>query len=159
MSRAARLLGILQSLCRRCRPVSAAELGRELGVSERTIYREIVTIAVQGVTVEGIAGPDFVLRSGKFLPPLTLGRNEADAVPNSLKARSIRMRLAHRDAPNAGDASCITDALDFGRHHYPVSTRILKNLIIGAAGELARRPRRINPNCCRLSRRDQPDRH
>lgn len=159
MSRAARLWGILQSLCRCRRPVSAAEFGRELGVSERTIYRDLATLAVQGVTVEGTAGPDFVLRSGKFLPPLTLGRNEADAVPDSLKVKSIRMRLTRRDAPNAGGPSCITGALDFGRHHYPVSTGFLRNLTMGAAGELARRPRRINPNCCRRSRRDQPDWH
>lgn len=44
MSRSARLLDLLQLLRRHRRPVAAAFLGTELGVSTRTVYRDIATL-------------------------------------------------------------------------------------------------------------------
>ncbi len=80
MSRSARLLLLLQSLTRRRRPVTAAQLATELDVSERTVYRDISELASQGVRVEGEAGLGYVLKPGFFLPPLMLTEEEAEAV-------------------------------------------------------------------------------
>lgn len=80
MSRSARLLDLMQALRRRRRPVPAAVLAEELGVSLRTVYRDVSTLVAQGAPIEGEAGFGYVLKPGFFLPPLMLAEEEADAV-------------------------------------------------------------------------------
>lgn len=80
MSRSTRLLALMQALRRRRRAVSAAVLGEELGVSLRTIYRDIATLVEQGAVVEGAAGLGYVLKTGTFLPPLMFNEEEVDAL-------------------------------------------------------------------------------
>jgi predicted DNA-binding transcriptional regulator YafY len=80
LARATRLLALLQALRGRRHPVTAAALARELGVSERTIYRDLSDLAAQGAPVEGEAGVGYVLRPGLFLPPLMLTEDETEAV-------------------------------------------------------------------------------
>jgi predicted DNA-binding transcriptional regulator YafY len=80
LSRSARLLLLLQVLRGRRRAVTAAELARELEVSERTIYRDLAELAAQGAPVEGEAGVGYVLRPGFFLPPLMLNAEETEAI-------------------------------------------------------------------------------
>jgi predicted DNA-binding transcriptional regulator YafY len=71
---------LLQSLRGRRRPVTAAELARDLAVSERTIYRDIATLTGEGAPIDGEAGIGYVLRPGLFLPPLMLSEDEIEAV-------------------------------------------------------------------------------
>jgi len=73
-----RALGILL-LLRGGRPVSATELARRFEVSSRTIYRDIESLSALGVPVEAEMGRTggFRLREGYFLPPVTLGPEEA----------------------------------------------------------------------------------
>ena len=85
MSRSTRLLALLQSLRGRRRPVSAAELARELGVSVRTVYRDVAALVEQGAPIEGASGLGYVLRAGYFLPPLMIDADEADAVVLGLR--------------------------------------------------------------------------
>lgn len=80
MSRSARLLNLLQLLRGRRTPITAAELARELGVSERTIYRDIATLTGEGAPIEGEAGLGYVLGPGLFLPPLMLEIEEIEAI-------------------------------------------------------------------------------
>jgi len=80
VSRSTRLLDLLQALRCRRHPVTAATLARELGVSERTIYRDLSALASQGAPVEGEAGIGYVLRPGLFLPPLMLTEDETEAI-------------------------------------------------------------------------------
>jgi predicted DNA-binding transcriptional regulator YafY len=80
LSRSARLIDLIQALRRRRRPVAAAELARECGVSPRTIYRDIATLVAQGAPIEGEAGFGYVLKPGFFLPPLMFGPDEIDAI-------------------------------------------------------------------------------
>ncbi len=70
MSRSARLLDLIQVLRRHRRPVTGARLADELGVSLRTIYRDIETLTAQGASIEGEAGLGYVLRRGFILPDL-----------------------------------------------------------------------------------------
>lgn len=90
MSRAERLLDLLQALRRRRRPVAAARLAAELGVSERTIYRDIATLVGQGAAIEGEAGLGYVLRPGFVLPPLMFSEEEIEALVLGLRWVALR---------------------------------------------------------------------
>jgi predicted DNA-binding transcriptional regulator YafY len=85
VSRSARLLGLIQALRRRRRPATAAALAAELGVSERTIYRDVATLVGQGAPIEGAAGLGYVLRPGFTLPPLMFGDEEIEALVLGLR--------------------------------------------------------------------------
>ena len=80
MSRTTRLLTLLEMLRSRRVPVTAYELALELGVSERTLYRDIATLIDQGAPIHGEAGIGYVLKPGLFLPPLMLSEDEIDAI-------------------------------------------------------------------------------
>jgi predicted DNA-binding transcriptional regulator YafY len=80
LARTARLLALLQLLRGRSRPVTAASLAAELGISERTVYRDIAELAAQGAPIAGEAGLGYVLRPGLFLPPLMLSDDETEAI-------------------------------------------------------------------------------
>jgi predicted DNA-binding transcriptional regulator YafY len=80
MARSERLLDLIQALRRHRRPVSAASLAEELGVSLRTIYRDVQTLIGHGATIEGEAGVGYVLRPGFVLPPLMFDDQEIEAI-------------------------------------------------------------------------------
>lgn len=65
--------------------MTASDLAAELGVSIRTIYRDIATLSAQGVPVEGEAGLGYVLRPGFLLPPLMFGDDEIEALVLGLR--------------------------------------------------------------------------
>ena len=88
MSRTGRLFQLMDALRGYRRPVTAARLAEQLGVSERTIYRDIQTLAGMGAPVEGEAGVGYMLKSGFFLPPLMFGADELEALV--LGARWVR---------------------------------------------------------------------
>ncbi|WP_267381513.1 YafY family protein [Sphingomonas sp. GC_Shp_6] len=85
MSRAGRLFEVVQYLRRERGPTTAAELAGELGVSMRTLYRDVAALIARGVPIRGEPGVGYVLDPGYFLPPLTFGTNELDAVLLGLK--------------------------------------------------------------------------
>jgi predicted DNA-binding transcriptional regulator YafY len=80
MSRAERLLALIQALRRHRRPVTGAALAEELGVSLRSIYRDIATLQGQGATIEGEAGVGYMLKPGFMLPPLMFSEEEIEAI-------------------------------------------------------------------------------
>jgi predicted DNA-binding transcriptional regulator YafY len=80
MSRAERLLELMQVLRRRREPASGASLAQELGISLRTLYRDIASLQAQGAAIEGEAGIGYVLRPGFTLPPLMLTEEEIEAL-------------------------------------------------------------------------------
>src|ERR1700686_2893342 len=80
VSRAQRLLDLIQLLRRHRFPISGAALAEELGVSLRTLYRDIETLIAQGARIDGEAGVGYVLRPGFMLPPLMFSEEEIDAL-------------------------------------------------------------------------------
>ena len=79
MRRADRLFQIVQQL-RGGRLVTAKMLAERLGVSERTIYRDIADLVATGVPVEGEAGVGYVMQKGFDLPPLMFTTDEVVAL-------------------------------------------------------------------------------
>ncbi|MCO7555633.1 helix-turn-helix transcriptional regulator [Metapseudomonas otitidis] len=80
MSRSQRLLDLLQILRRHRYPVAGHVLADELGISLRTLYRDIATLQQQGAHIEGGAGLGYVLRPGFELPPLMFSMEEIEAL-------------------------------------------------------------------------------
>jgi predicted DNA-binding transcriptional regulator YafY len=80
MSRASRLLDLVQLLRRHRAPVSGPTLARELGISIRTLYRDIATLQAQGADIQGEPGLGYVLRPGFTLPPLMFSADEIEAL-------------------------------------------------------------------------------
>jgi len=88
MSRTGRLFMLMDAMRGYRRPVTAARLAEQLGVSERTIYRDIQTLSGLGAPLEGEAGVGYMLKAGFFLPPLMFGADELEALV--LGARWVR---------------------------------------------------------------------
>ncbi len=99
MSRAQRLLDLIQLLRQHRRPVSGATLAETLHVSLRTLYRDVETLKAQGAHIDGEPGIGYVLRPGFMLPPLMFSESEIEALV--LGSRWVAQRA---DTP-LGDAS------------------------------------------------------
>ena len=80
MSRAERLLELMQGLRRHRYPVSGAVLASELGISLRTLYRDIAALQAQGARIDGEPGVGYALRPGFMLPPLMFSEDEIEAL-------------------------------------------------------------------------------
>lgn len=82
--RADRLFQIVQVLRGR-RLTTAALLAQRLGVSERTVYRDIQALSLSGVPVEGEAGIGYRLRADYDVPPLMFTSIEVEALVAGLR--------------------------------------------------------------------------
>lgn len=102
MSRSARLLDLIQLLRRHTRPVSGAAIAGELGISLRTLYRDVATLQAQGAHIDGAPGLGYVLRAGFVLPPLMFSADEVEALV--LGSRWVSDRGDARLAAAARDA-------------------------------------------------------
>ena len=102
MSRSERLLDLLQALRRHRRPVAGRSLAGELGVSLRTLYRDVATLQAQGAPIEGEAGLGYVLGPGYLLPPLMFSEEEIEALV--LGSRWVAARTDGPLAAAAGNA-------------------------------------------------------
>jgi predicted DNA-binding transcriptional regulator YafY len=102
MSRAERLLALVQCLRRHRHPVSGAALAVELSVSLRTLYRDIATLQRQGAPIDGAPGLGYVLKPGWVLPPLMFSEDELEALVLGMRWVASRsdgeLAAAGRDA-------------------------------------------------------------
>lgn len=60
--------------------MSGDNLARELGISLRTLYRDIASLQAQGAPIEGEPGLGYVMRPGFTLPPLMFTEDEVEAL-------------------------------------------------------------------------------
>lgn len=102
MTRAARLLDLVQLLRRHRTAVTGEQIARELGISLRTLYRDIATLQAQGAAIDGAPGLGYVLRAGFVLPPLMFTADEVEAL--ALGSRWVADRGDSRLAAAARDA-------------------------------------------------------
>ena len=116
MSRSARLLQLLDVLRRARQPHSGPALAQSLGVSLRTVYRDIATLREQGAAIVGDPGLGFEMRPGFLLPPLMFNADELEALLLGARWASLQA-----DAQLAGAA---TAAMDRIRSALPLDLRI-----------------------------------
>ena len=84
MRRADRLFQLVQ-LLRGRRLSTAAYLAERLEVSERTVYRDVADLILQGVPIEGEAGVGYRFGAGFDLPPMMFSAEEAKAMVASVR--------------------------------------------------------------------------
>jgi predicted DNA-binding transcriptional regulator YafY len=82
--RADRLFQIVQHLRAR-RLTTAAQLSDWLGVSQRTVYRDVRDLSLSGVPVKGEAGVGYRIDRAYDLTPLMFTRDEVEAVVIGLR--------------------------------------------------------------------------
>lgn len=80
MRRADRLFLIIHAIRGRRTALPARRLAETLGVSVRTVYRDVADLQVSGVPIEGEAGVGYVLRKGSDIPPLMFRPEELEAL-------------------------------------------------------------------------------
>jgi len=102
MSRASRLLDLMQLLRRHRAPVTGPSLAQELGISIRTLYRDIATLQGQGADIRGEPGLGYMLRPGFTLPPMMFSVDEIEALV--LGSRWVALRGDARLADAADNA-------------------------------------------------------
>lgn len=85
MTRDQRLFALIQHM-RDGRLHTAAELAAAMGVSTRTIWRDMAMMAATGLPVEGERGLGYILRAPLVLPPTVLSHDEVEALSEALGA-------------------------------------------------------------------------
>jgi len=85
MTRAQRLLAIIDILRERRNAVTAHVLSERLGISLRSVYRDILSLRESGAEIEGEPGLGYTIRAGTFLPPLMFTQTEAEALAFGLR--------------------------------------------------------------------------
>lgn len=104
MAKSDRLFRMLTALRMLPQPVTAARLAQELGVSDRTIYRDIDSLRAGGALIDGAAGVGYTLTEDPALPPqmftrleveaLVLGLAEVQLAGDAALARAAEMAMA-----------------------------------------------------------------
>ena len=133
MRRADRLFQIVNVLRRRRTVTTAAHLAERLGVSERTVYRDIRDLILTGTPIDGEAGVGYRIRPGYDLPPLMFDRDEIQALV--LGARIVR-QFGDPALARASDAILSKVAAIVPQDLAPllVETRLFVPSTIGARG-------------------------
>ncbi|MFC3552340.1 helix-turn-helix transcriptional regulator [Lysobacter cavernae] len=80
MRRADRLFLLIHALRGRRSAITAQRLAETLGVSLRTVYRDVADLQRSGVPIEGEAGVGYLLRKGSDIPPLMFTPDELEAL-------------------------------------------------------------------------------
>ncbi len=106
MRPADRLFQIVLALGRG-RVVTARYLAENLGVSERTIYRDIQDLMLSGVPIDGEAGVGYRLRRGFQVPPLMFDGAEIQAL-----VFGVRVAQAYGDPEMAKAADRVLSKVD-----------------------------------------------
>jgi len=102
MRKAERLFQLLTLLRGRRTVITALTLAESFEVSERTIYRDIQSLSLSGVPIEGEAGVGYRLKPGFTVPPLMFSPQELDAL--LLGARMVQ-RFADPQLGSAADSA------------------------------------------------------
>jgi predicted DNA-binding transcriptional regulator YafY len=112
--RADRLFEIVRVL-RRKKAVTGQFVADELGVSVRTVYRDIADLVGSGVPIEGEAGVGYRLAAGFDMPPLMFREDELEAL-----VFGLRMVVGFGDA---GLSKSAKRAFDRIAHVLPASLK------------------------------------
>lgn len=111
MPRSDRLFDLIHML-RDGRLHRASELAERMGVSVRTVWRDMATLMQSGLPVEGERGVGYILRAPLALPPMMLTAAELDALRLGLThvALGDQATLARAARSLAGKIAAVTPA-------------------------------------------------
>lgn len=87
-----RLFQLLDELRLRRSAIPARILARDMGVSLRTLYRDIADLQAMGAPIRGEGGVGYVIEPGYFMPSLRLDEDELSAL-----ALGVRLVAARTD--------------------------------------------------------------
>lgn len=107
--RADRLFLIVHALQGRRTALPARRLSETLGVSLRTVYRDVADLQTSGIAIEGEAGVGYLLRHGSDIPPLMFTAEELEALVVGM--RFVRGFAGERLARGAQSALLKIDAV------------------------------------------------
>ncbi len=171
MRRADRLFLLIHALRGRRHATTAQQLAQTLGVSLRTVYRDVADLQRSGVPIEGEAGVGYLLRKGADIPPLMFTPDELEALvvgtrfvrafggerlgrgataallkieavlPPELRERSARTRIFAPQLDSRLEASGLIDAL-----HEAIQARQVLRLVY-RDGEARASEREVEPLC------------
>jgi len=85
MTRTHRLFQLMQALRTAPPPATAAGLAQALGVTPRTVYRDIDALRGLGAVIDGAAGFGYTLIEDAALPPLSFKAEELEALVLGLR--------------------------------------------------------------------------
>ena len=142
MPRTDRLFDLIQIL-RDGRLHRASEMAERLGVSVRTIWRDMATLMASGMPVEGERGVGYILRAPITLPPMILSGDEIEALRAGVRlvaegadpalaraARSLAAKIASvTPAPPEGDDLFAFTGEETG--HAPTMVPAIRSAIAG----------------------------
>lgn len=94
MKKTERLFNLIDVLRAARRPITAKQIADDMGVTPRTIYRDVKLLMSQGLPIQGEAGVGYVIDSDFNAPALQFNADELDVI-------SIGLRMSYRD----GDAA------------------------------------------------------
>ena len=88
-----RLFQLLDELRLRRNATPARTLAQDMGVSLRTLYRDIADLQAMGAPIRGEGGVGYVIEPGYFMPSLRLDEDELSAL-----ALGVRLVAARTDS-------------------------------------------------------------
>lgn len=80
MTKAERLFQLVTLLRARRTAITAEAIAEMMGVSPRTVYRDVQALVHSGVPIEGESGVGYLIRPGEHLPPLMFDADELQAL-------------------------------------------------------------------------------
>lgn len=83
-------------------PIKAADLAQEMGISTRSIYRDINSLRASGAIIDGESGFGYTLVEDPALPPMMFSRDEMEALVLGLReVKSVGDPVLANAAENA----------------------------------------------------------
>lgn len=129
MNKAERLFQLVTLLRSRRTAMTAEAIARMMGVSVRTVYRDVQALSLSGIPIEGEPGVGYLIRPGHHLPPLMFTPDELQAlIVGSRMVQSFTDRdlaLAARQAEQK-IRSVLTDELKQHAERQPYRIPVLE---------------------------------
>lgn len=131
MHRAERLFQLTTLLRNRRTVLTAKQLSEHLRVSERTVYRDVQSLSLSGVPIEGEAGVGYRLSHRYQLPPLMFDREEVEAL--LLGARMVSgwgdpVMAIHANQAMQKILSVLPDHLRHSDEHLPLLVPMMEEV-------------------------------
>lgn len=80
MNKAERLFQLVLLLRSRRTAITAEAIAETMGVSVRTVYRDVQALSLSGIPIEGEPGVGYMIRAANHLPPLIFTPDELQAL-------------------------------------------------------------------------------